>query len=74
MPLPYLPLIAMAVFAIAYYRMGRMEHSWGALWAILSIALSLLMLLVLGWGWLGFFGGQLALFIGITFYRMRQKP
>ena len=63
----------MAVFAIAFYRAGQMERSWGVLWAGLSIAISALALFVLGWGWPGFFGGQVALFIGITFYRMRQQ-
>ena len=74
MQLPYLPIIAMAVFAIAFYRAGKMEHSWGILWAALSIGISMLVFVVLNWGWVGFFGGQVALFIGITIYRMRQSP
>lgn len=70
----YLPLVAMAVFAVVFYRAGKMEHSWALLWAALSAAISALTLFALNWGWLSFFGGQIALFIGITFWRMRQKP
>jgi hypothetical protein len=70
----YLPLVAMAVFAVVYYRAGRLEPSWGLLWAALSVAVSFLVLFVLRWGWFGFFGGQIVLFVGITFWRMRQKP
>jgi len=70
----YMHLVAMCVFAVVFYRAGQMERSWGILWAALSIALSALPLLVLGWGWIGFFAGQAALFIGITFWRMRTKP
>lgn len=70
----YLPLVAMVVFAIAFYRAEKMERSWSLLWATLSAAISILTLVALRWGWLGFFGGQIALFMGITFWRMRQKP
>lgn len=70
----YLPLVALVVFAVVFYRAGKMEHSWGLLWATLSLAISILTLFALHWGWIGFFGGQAALFMGITFYRMRQKP
>lgn len=70
----YLHLVATCVFAVVFYRAGRMEHSWGVLWAALSIVVSILALLVLGWGWIGFFGGQIALFTGITFWRMRANP
>lgn len=69
----YLPLVAMVVFAIVYYRAGKMERSWALLWATLSATVSILTLFALRWGWIGFFGGQIALFIGITFWRMRQK-
>lgn len=70
----YLPLVAMCVFAIVFYRAGQMERSWGLLWATLSAVISILTLFVLGWGWIAFFGGQAALFIGITLWRMRQQP
>lgn len=70
----YLPLVAMVVFAIVFYRAGKVEHCWGLLWAALSAAISILVLFVLNWGWLGFFGGQIALFFVITFWRMRQMP
>ena len=73
-PMPYLDLIVIAVCAIAFYRAGRMEHSWGLLWAALSIAISMLILFVLHWGTLTVFAGQAALFVAITLWRMRQKP
>jgi biotin transporter BioY len=72
MQISYMPVVAIAVFAIVFYRAGKMEHSWGVLWAALSALIGILAMMVLGWGWLGFFGGQIALFIAITFYRIRQ--
>ncbi len=74
LPMDYLTLVALSVFAICFYRAGRFERSWSLLWAALSIGLGVLTLFVLRWGWTGFFLGQVALFSGITFYRMRQAP
>jgi uncharacterized membrane protein len=71
--MPYLPLVVLSVFAIVFYRAGRLDRSWGLLWAALSVAISLLALQVLHWGLLGVFAGQAALFVAITIYRMRTK-
>lgn len=73
MQLPYLPLIVLCVCAITFYRAGVHEHSWGLLWAALSLAISLVVLFVLHLGLLAVFGGQLLLFLGITAYRVWQK-
>lgn len=70
----YLPLVAMVVFATVFYRAGKMERSWGLLWAAMSAGISILTLFLLHWGWVGFFGGQVLLFFGITIYRKRQTP
>jgi uncharacterized membrane protein len=72
MSLPYLDLIVIAVCAIAFYRAGRMERSWGLLWAALSIAISLLVRFALHWPILAVFAGQAALFVAITLWRMRK--
>jgi hypothetical protein len=70
----YLPPVVICVCAIVFYRAGRMERSWGLLWAALSAAISLLVLFVLHGGLLAVFAGQAALFVAITFWRMRRNP
>lgn len=72
MPLPYLDLVVIAVCAIVFYRAGRMERSWGLLWAALSMAISVLVRYALHWPLLAVFAGQAALFVAITLWRMRQ--
>lgn len=74
MSLPLLPAIVITVCALFFYRAGRHEHSWGLLWAALSIAVSGLVLFVLDWGLLAIFAGQAALFVGITLWRMWRQP
>ncbi|MCX6944111.1 MAG: hypothetical protein NT173_05025 [Opitutales bacterium] len=71
-PIPYLLIVVIGVFAMVFYRAGQMENSWALLWAVLSIAASLLALRFLSWGLGGVFLAQVVLFVGITFYRMRK--
>ncbi len=72
MTIPYLALVVVSVCAVAFYRMGRFERSSASLWAMLSVAVSILALRFLGWGLGGVFLGQLLLFAGITLHRMRR--
>ena len=73
MAIPYLQIVVVGVCAVVFFRAGQMEKSWSVLWAVLSIAASLLALRFLSWGLWGVFLAQVVLFVGITFYRMRQS-
>ena len=70
MTIPYLQIVVLGVFAVVFYRAGKLERSWAVLWAVLSLAASLLALRFLSWGLGGVFLAQVVLFVGITFYRM----
>ena len=72
--MPYLEIVVMSVCAITFYRAGCHEHSWGILWAALSIVAGLLALRFLGWGVLGVLLSQVLVFVGITLYRMKTRP
>lgn len=72
--MPYLEIVVMSVCAITFYRAGCQEHSWGILWAALSIAVGLLALRLLGWGVIGVLLSQVLVFVIITLYRMRTQP
>ncbi len=72
MTIPYLLIVVIGVFAMVFFRAGQMERSWAVLWAVLSLAASLLALRFLSWGLGGVFLAQVALFVGITLYRMRD--
>lgn len=70
----YVTAIVVIVSAVFYYRAGVHERSWAWLWTALSIAVSMAVLFGLRGGALGILGGQLALFIGITVFRMWRTP
>jgi len=72
MTIPYLQIVVLGVFAVVFYQAGKMERSWGVLWATLSVAASLLALRFLSWGLGSVFLAQGVLFVSITFYRMRK--
>lgn len=74
MDLPYLPVVVLSVCAIFFYRAGQHERSWGVLWALLSIAVSFLVIGGLDWGMIGVLFGQVVLFLGITLYRVWKRP
>jgi hypothetical protein len=73
MPFYTFEFVLTAVFAIFYYRAGVAEQAPGLLWASLSVATSLLIWQWLGGGILAIVAGQLALFIGITVFRVIRK-
>jgi len=64
-------MIACAVF---FYRAGEFDGSSGLLWAVLSVAISVVAWRVFGWGILGVLIAQIGLFVGITVFRMLRKP
>lgn len=74
MTIPYLHIVVFSVCALVFYRAGQMERSPAVLWAALSIAASFLALRFLPWGLVGVFLAQVALFAGITLYRMWRQP
>lgn len=72
--MPYFSLLIVLCFAIFYYRVGEAEYSSGGLLALISVALSVLGLLLLHWGWLGILLLQAALFLALSLWNMRSKP
>ncbi len=72
--IPYLAILVVSVCAICFYRMGNYEKTSGVVWGLLSAALSLTALFVLGWGMAGVLGSQVLLFAGITAYSVWRQP
>ena len=66
-------ILLMVAGAIFYYRLGQHEYGAGFVTAGLSLILWLVTWQALGWGWLGYVGGQLALLAGLTWYNMRRS-
>jgi hypothetical protein len=71
--MPYLLIAVCVVFAIFFYRAAELEDESGWIWCSLSVVISALTLFFLHWGWLGYFLGQVGLFVGITIFRMLRK-
>lgn len=69
-----LGVVVICVFAIVYYRAGRMERAPALLWSALSVLCSLASLHLLGWGLWGVFGLNALLFLGITLHRVLRAP
>jgi hypothetical protein len=67
-------LVLLIVMAVFFYRAAEFEDGPGLLWAALSAGISLVVWQVFRLGWMGMVLGQIGLFVGITFYRMRRKP
>lgn len=73
MQIDYLQIVVLSVCAITFYRAGKLERSWGVLWAALSIAVSLLSLRYMRLNLIGVFLSQGCLFVAITIYRICKK-
>jgi hypothetical protein len=73
MPFYSYNFILTVVFAVVLYRAGVQDESPGLLWAALSVAISLVVWLVLGWGVLPLIIAQAALFIGIGVFRVLRE-
>jgi hypothetical protein len=72
--MPYFTILLIGCFGVFYYRAAQFENEPALLWCSLSVFISLLTIFWLHWGWLGMIAGQVGLFIGITLFRLRQKP
>ncbi len=72
--MPYPSVAFIIVFAVLFYRAAELEDAPGGLWPVLSVAISLVTLFYLGWGWLFACLGQAALFLGIAGFRALRKP
>jgi len=68
----YLTVFLIVAGGIFYYRLGQHEYGRGFGTAVASIAMSLLTQVLLGWGLLGFLGGQVVVLAALTFYNMRR--
>ena len=65
--------ILAVVCAVFFYRSAEFEGSSGTLWSGLSILVSVLVIWVLHWGFLGVLLGQVGLFSAITLFRVMRK-
>jgi hypothetical protein len=72
--MPYLPILIIICFAIFYHRAAEFENESTLIWSGLSVLISVLTIFWLHWGWLGIIFGQVALFVGITIFRILRKP
>jgi len=73
MTIPYLLIVVALAFAIFFHRASELEDEPTWIWSALSLLISALTIFWLHWGWLGIFSGQLALFVGITIFRIVRK-
>ena len=71
--MPYFSLLIVLCCAIFYYRVGEAEYSGGWLLALISVALSVVGLLILHWSWLGVLLLQAAQFFALSIWNMRTK-
>jgi len=75
MPNPFgvyysLQSVLLVLFAILYYKIAEAEDSPGVVWAGVSVGVYLVTWRLLGWGYPGNIFGQVALFGGITLWRV----
>jgi hypothetical protein len=73
MPFYSFSLLATVMFAVFFYRAGEFENGPALLWAVLSVAISLLVWQWLRLGLLGIILGQVGLFGGIGVVRVMRK-
>jgi hypothetical protein len=71
--MPYFSLLIVLCCDIFYHRVGEAEYSGGWLLALISVALSVVGLLILHWGWLGVLLLQAVLFFALSIWNMRSK-
>lgn len=73
MTIPYLPILVMVACAIFFYRAAESEDESTWVWCGLSILISVLAIFWRHWGWPGMIAAQVALFVGVTLFRMLRK-
>jgi hypothetical protein len=69
----YLTLFLIVAAALFYYRLGQHEYGQGFATAGLSLAVSLVTQVLLGWGWVAFVIGQVLVLAGLTWYNIRRN-
>ena len=72
--MPYTTLLLIICCAVFYYRLGEQEYSSAGLLTLISVALWVIGILVLKFGWLGNLLLQVGLFFGLTCWNMMRKP
>jgi hypothetical protein len=73
MPIYSYNLVLMVVCAVVFYRAGAADESPALLWSALSIIVSAVIWLGLGWGFLAMVLAQVALFFGIAIVRVLRE-
>jgi len=71
--MPYFSILIIAACAAFFYRAAEFENEPAWLWCGASVLISVVTFFFLHWGWLGTLLGQVALFVGITVFRMVRK-
>ena len=69
----YLGIVVIIASAVFFYKAAEFENASTLVWTGLSVLISILIWLVLGGGVVFLAFGQVALFVGITVYRMFRK-
>jgi len=72
--MPYFTILLAGLFGAFFYRAAEFENESSLLWCGLSVAISIVTMFFLHWGWLGIMLGQVGLFAGITIFRIMRKP
>jgi hypothetical protein len=73
MTIPYTLILVSLAFAIFFHRASEFDDEPTWIWSALSLVISAVTIFWLHCGWLGMFLGQLALFVGITIFKMLRK-
>jgi hypothetical protein len=71
--MPYLTILIIVAYAIFFCRAAEFEDESVLIWGGLSVAISAVTFLWLGFSWLGISLGQIGLFVGITIFRILRK-
>ena len=66
----YGPIIAAVVCAMFFYGAAQRDQAPAVVWAALSVLISIFAIFFTSWRVWGVLGGQVLLFVGITFFRL----
>ena len=72
--MPYTTILLIICCAVFYYRVGEQEYGSGGLLALISVALWVIGVLLLKFGYLGNLLLQGGLFFALTSWNMMRKP
>lgn len=68
-----LAVLLIIAAAVLFYRIGDHDYGAGFVVAAISVGIGLVTWFVFDWGRFGFLGGQLLLFVGLTWYNLRRQ-